>query len=220
MISIQRVFNNPISSNCFIIYDRTVGGDCIIVDPGTENNYELCIFLKEQGLIPQFIILTHEHFDHCLGVNELVLEYGIPVICSELCSHRIKYEKKNLSLFYDYRKRFVINCRTISVESINGILPFARGELHFISTPGHTEASISFILGKHLFTGDTLIKGESTVTKLPTGSLLKLKESYCTFKEMQGQGLMVFPGHGEIFELDNYNLERMFGGNSLDKLIL
>lgn len=212
MLSIHQIINFPVSSNCFVLYDKTMGGDCIIVDPGSKSDKVLFFFLEEQGLVPKYIILSHEHFDHCWGVNKLVERYHIPIICSALCAECIQFEKRNCSVFYDNKERFVIKSQTISVESLNYVLPFGDTELRFFESPGHTNASICFTVGQNLFTGDTLIKDLRTVTKLPTGSVTKLMETIELFRNLKGKGFMVYPGHGDLFELDEYDLELMVKG--------
>lgn len=210
MLVVKRIINTPVPSNCFVVYDKTESTNCIIVDPGTKDNVELLAFISSNELIPQYIILTHEHFDHCWGVNCLAEKYRIPIICSRICSEAIRFEKRNCSVFYDINERFVILSPTISIESLNNKLLFADKEVLFFETPGHSDASICFTIGNGLFTGDTLIKGNRTVTKLPSGSNLKLKESLAKIINYKGQGLIVYPGHGDLFELDNYNLESTF----------
>lgn len=205
MLNIHTIINNPVPSNCFVLYNKSVGKECIVVDPGSKSDDELFAFFDKEDLVPQYIFLTHEHFDHCWGVNELVEKYAVPIVCSELCADCIKYEKKNCSVFYDNNERFVITSPTISVESLNYVLPFAGTELHFFATPGHTDASVCFTVCKYLFTGDTLIKDLRTVTKLPTGSVAKLTESLNAIAKMKGQGHTVYAGHGESFLLDDYN---------------
>lgn len=209
MLNIHTIINNPVPSNCFVLFDKSVGRECIVVDPGSQSDDELFAFLEEEGLVPQYIVLTHEHFDHSWGVNELVEKYAVPIVCSELCADCIKYEKKNCSVFYDNNERFVITSPTISIESLNYVLPFAGTELRFFATPGHTDASVCFTVCKYLFTGDTLIKDLRTVTKLPTGSVAKLRVSMELLNSLRGKGYAVYPGHGEVFELDGYDLELM-----------
>lgn len=204
MLRVFKLVNTPVTSNCYILYDKEYGKECIIVDPGSKDEAELFGYLEQESLDPKYIILTHEHFDHCWGVNALAAKYGVPVVCSQLCSEAIKYEKRNCSVFYDNKEAFTSNCVTISIESISKKLTFAGEEIRFFNTPGHTDASICFVVGGNLFTGDTLIKDEKTVTKLPTGSKDKLKETLLTFHTLQGQSLKVYPGHGEGFELDSY----------------
>jgi glyoxylase-like metal-dependent hydrolase (beta-lactamase superfamily II) len=213
MISVHQIINSPVSSNCFVLFDKAVSNDSVIIDPGGKSVEEILSFLENEGLEPKYIILTHEHFDHCWGVNDLVERYHLPIVCSALCSECIQNEKRNCSVFYDNKNSFVITSKTISVESFNNALPWGCTEIHFMESPGHTNASICFTIGRYLFTGDTLIKDLRTVTKLPTGSVKKLQESIDLFRSLQGEGYMVYPGHGESFELDGYDLELMLKGD-------
>ena len=109
-------------------------------------------------------------------------------------------------MFYENTEAFVIDSKSISVESLNYVLPFVSDEIKLFDTPGHTDASISFVIRKNLFTGDELIKDMPTVTKLPTGSKAKLKETVEMYRGLQGKGYKVYPGHGESFLLDGYDL--------------
>ena len=104
MLQIHRIVNTPVPSNCFVLFDNEKGNDCIIVDPGSKSEAYLIEFIDREGLHPLYIILTHEHFDHCWGVNELVKQYHIPIICSQLCAEAIKHEKRNCSVFYDNKE--------------------------------------------------------------------------------------------------------------------
>ncbi len=207
MLVVKRIINIPVPSNCFVIYDKSESTNCIIVDPGTKDIEELIAYIFVEELSPVYIILTHEHFDHCWSVNDLMERYHIPVICSALCGECIKHEKRNCSVFYENTEAFVIDTDTISVESLNFVQPFGNYEIRFFMTPGHTDASISFTIGKCLFTGDALIKDMRTVTKLPTGSRTKLKDTVEKYRELQGKGYKVCAGHGETFLLDGYDLE-------------
>lgn len=206
MLVVQSFVNSPVTSNCYVLFDRDLGDDCIIVDPGGRSEKKLIEYLEQGGLIPKYIILTHEHFDHCWGVNELVEKYHIPIICSELCAEAIKNEKRNCSVFYDNKDAFVINNEVINVEFIDFELLFDAKKILFFLTPGHTDASISFSIDKLLFTGDTLIYNEKTVTKLPSGGKDKLKESMKKYSDLRGNGYLVYPGHGISFLLDDYDL--------------
>ena len=209
MLIVQSFINTPVNSNCYVLFDKEQSNDCIIVDPGSESESHLILFLKRENLIPKYIILTHEHFDHCWGVKQLVGEYHIPVICSRLCAEAIKDEKRNCSVFYDNKVGFVIDCQIIDAGLIDENIKIGEKQIVFFETPGHTEASISFVVWHYLFTGDTLIKDIRTVTKLPTGSKDALIVSLDVFATMQGKGYRVCPGHGASFELDHYDLNKM-----------
>ena len=139
-LKVVRIINQPVTSNCFLLYDREVNNDCLVVDPGSEYPDELEQLLKDLNLYPKYILLTHEHFDHIWGCNYLVEKYHSKIICS--------------------------------------------------------------------VTGDTLLKDLRTVTKLFCGSKEKLVVTINRIKRLQGKGFYVYPGHGDGFDLDNYDLNK------------
>ena len=205
---VKRFVNNPVPSNCYVVSLSEFDGDSVIIDPGSIDNNELLSFLTSRRLTPKYIILTHEHFDHAWGVNELVEKYSVPVVCSELCSQNIKDEWLNCFAQYDDNTQFVIKSKTISIESLQYKCSLIGGLFSFLKTPGHTDASMCVIAEKYLFTGDTLIHNLKTVTKLPTGDWGKLRDSIMMLREMKGMGRTVCPGHGEMFEFDKYDLNK------------
>ena len=58
-----------LSTNCYFIIN-TETNECLVADPG-ENAEGLYARIKQEGYKPVAIILTHGHFDHIMGVNEL-----------------------------------------------------------------------------------------------------------------------------------------------------
>lgn len=89
---IYKIKNSPITSNCYILYNDS---KCIIVDPGSSNNNEIYDFLNLKSLTPEYIFLTHEHFDHIWGLNDLRSTYlNLKVISSIECSNAIACSKK------------------------------------------------------------------------------------------------------------------------------
>lgn len=206
-IEIVRMINKPIASNCFLIFDLEINHNCLVVDPGSECADELNDKLLELGLYPEYILLTHEHFDHIWGCNFLIETYHSKIICSSVCSAAIQNPKRNHSLFYN-QKPFKVPAADICLEEIGFEWKWNEKEFHFFMAEGHTDAGVCFRIENFLFTGDTLLKDLRTVTKLFCGSKEKLMITIDKIRELQKQGYLVCPGHGDCFELDNYDLNK------------
>lgn len=202
-ILIKRITNKPVDSNCYVIW-KSGNDKCIIVDPGSEDSSELIIFLNSNQLVPEYIILTHEHFDHIWGVNQLKDLFGTKIVCSSECAKNIIDAKKNLSLFFN-QTGFEIYPVDLTIESIHNKLHWNNVTIEFIKTLGHSQGSISFYFNNKLFCGDLMIRGHKTVTKLPGGNKDQLEESMkYIFSKFNPSKTMVYSGHGDIFALDRF----------------
>ncbi len=69
-ILVNRLFNFPIESNCFVI-TKLGETDCILVDPAQGEGSSLSDYLFLNKLNPSFVILTHEHYDHISSLEHL-----------------------------------------------------------------------------------------------------------------------------------------------------
>lgn len=204
-LEIFRIVNTPVDSNCYIIYDKSLSDECIIIDPGSECNNELIDFIAQNSLVPQYIILTHEHFDHCWGVNDLRKRYpNIKLICSSICSETIQDPRITYSHYY-CKPDFVIESADILLEDIQWKVAWNDYEIDFSAAKGHSTSGIFVFIDNAVFTGDTLVENMKTITRFKTGSLSDLKQSLQNLSRYKCQGLIVYPGHGESFELDKYN---------------
>jgi hydroxyacylglutathione hydrolase len=200
-IHIQLIKNKPVDSNCYVI-SHDSHRHCIIIDPGEKKGEQLFIYLNEHELTPDFIILTHEHFDHIWGVNNLKDKYDVQLICSQYCSEKIITPKGNLSVFYD-QVGFKTNPADLTVEELGYKLTWKDCLIKFIPTPGHTGGCICIEVDNNLFTGDFIIKGIRTSTKFPGGDTAKLNTSLAkVILSCQGKNIKVFPGHGDPFYFD------------------
>lgn len=203
---LKKIENTPISSNCFVLSDKAVGNNCIVVDPGSEHNDCLYQYLDQEQLIPEYVILTHEHFDHCWGVNDLRCRYPkVQLVCSMICSEAIQSRKRNYSVF-NQQPGFELEPADIILDEVGWQLEWNYRLIRFQSAQGHSAAGIVFFIDNYVFTGDSLIKDIKTVTKLKTASKEKLEETLDMLEEEKGKGLIVCPGHEEMFDLDNYPL--------------
>lgn len=203
MLIVKRIENNPVKSNCFIIH---IPGKrhTIIIDPGSLDLTEIIDYIKNKNLLPELIILTHEHFDHIWGVNSLRGIFNCKLFTSYECSNAIVNPKKNLSIFYN---QIGFSCakadQTFSDTTFD--LIWHDRKIEFFKTPGHANGSICILLDSCLFTGDTLLENTKIVTKLPGGDNEKLKESTKLIYPLKKKFKKIYPGHGNYFTLEELN---------------
>lgn len=203
---IQQLVNHPVSSNCYVIY-KSDCDKCIIVDPGSKHPDDLLDFLDIKELRPEYVIITHHHFDHIWSVDQLLEKYGAKLISSKIAAKKVTDHKQNLSLFYE--DGFTISPSAITIEELNFSLLWEGVLIDFYDTKGHSDGCISFLIDNLLFTGDALIKDVEILTKLPGGSKTSLRETYLLYHSLLAKQLelMVYPGHGNIFKLSTEDLK-------------
>ena len=183
--------------------------NCIIIDPGTEECVDLFEFIEIKKLHPEYIFLTHEHFDHIWGVNKLKETFNCKIVCSVDCSEKIIAKKKNMSVFYN-QVGFETYPADIYIEHTDNQIDWQDKKVEFVSTKGHTDSSICILLDNNLFTGDTIIQNRKTVIKLPGGSKSKLIESLSVLNEkFKRKQILVHPGHGESFWYDKQKVQEV-----------
>ena len=77
----------------------------IFIDPGI-------VDIDMTGKTLDYILLTHEHYDHISGVNYWKEMTGVKVVCNDRCAEGIKKPTRNLSFMF---KEF---CEIQSVRKI------------------------------------------------------------------------------------------------------
>jgi len=213
MIVIERIINRPVTSNCYVIYNESTTS-CIVIDPGTEDCKELLEFLKENDLHPEYIILTHEHIDHIIGIKEILNHFEAKLLCSSDCNEYINSLKYNLSGYSEqFEERSDLPLATLLLEDLDYTLKWGVYTFKFYKAEGHSRGSIFFNVGENLFIGDTLIKGQKTTTVLPGSSKEKLIATLNNILAIYNPEITkVFSGHFEYFylcEIENQILENI-----------
>lgn len=208
MIEIERFVNSRFTSNTYIIshpkYD-----DVWVVDPGdTENVFEWMKVHSKTSITG--ILLTHAHFDHIYGINEILSQYPacLVYIANEYGKEALHNPKANGSK-YTEEGPIVIDANALIWYYEDKMLLWDDVEMQTINTPGHSDDSQCIIIDGMFFTGDTLIQDVRTVTKLKGGSVEKLDKSVKIISTLKGNHLQVMPGHGDCFSLDEYDLNIM-----------
>lgn len=208
MLEVIRFVNSRFNSNTFILSHPNHEG-VWVVDPGdTTAVYEWMKSHQKNSITG--VLLTHAHFDHIYGLNEIVSRFPLCIvyIANEYGLDALHNPKVNGSRYTDEGSIVVTNNAKVSFYNIT-IQLWEGIEMQTFSTPGHSPDSQCLMVDVFLFTGDTLIKDVRTVTKLKGGSVEKMEESMKKLEVLKGKHLMVMPGHGEEFELDKYDLSKM-----------
>lgn len=193
-MKIQTLQVGPIGTNCYILCDPEAG-KCAVIDPG-EEAARVAAAVKESGCTPCAILLTHGHYDHTGAVAALHEQWpDVPVYLSRLDQAGDNPYLRELfppiAGAVDYGEGDTVAVGTLTVE--------------VLSTPGHSEGSVTLRCGDALFCGDTLFAGSCGRTDFPGGSMKKMLSSLRRLGRLTGD-LAVYPGHMEPSTLER---ERM-----------
>jgi glyoxylase-like metal-dependent hydrolase (beta-lactamase superfamily II)/rhodanese-related sulfurtransferase len=145
----------------------------VIVDPELSQIDRTLALIAKAGVRVHYVIDTHTHADHFSASPELARRLGVPRVM-----HRVSVAPG-------------IDVRLDDGETLIA----GRLRLRAIATPGHTEDSLSLVLPDRVLTGDTLLRGATGRTDLPTGDPEALYESLFGKLLELDDGLAVYPGH-------------------------
>lgn len=106
----------------------------VIVDPGTSAGCEK--FFQQQKIRPVAILVTHRHWDHVDGIEQLVKRYNIPV--------------------YGPATEFIPCITTLLSANERVSFPEVGLDLLVMDIGGHTAGHIGYLTDNKLFCGDTL----------------------------------------------------------------
>lgn len=189
---IQQVINRVFSSNTYII-STLASDDVWLVDIG---DLDLIHIKLQSGKIIKGLFITHSHFDHIYGLNDLVEQYpDVKIYVSEDGAKGLYDDKKNFSLYHEASLNFQ-GGNICVVQDGDRVEIFDGVFVECFHTPGHDISCMTFRCGDYLFTGDSYIPNEKPVFRLKGGN----KEDYITslekIKKIINQKTNLCPGHG------------------------
>lgn len=206
-----RFINSRFTSNTYIIA-HPEHDDVWVVDPGDTDNVFEWMNVHSKASITG-ILLTHAHFDHIYGMNEILSQYPqcVVYIANDYGREALHNPKTNGSKYTEEGPIVISDNARIEYYK-DMMLLWDDVEMQTTNTPGHSDDSQCLIVDGMMFTGDTLIKDVRTVTKLKGGSVEKLNVTVGLLEQLKGRGLIVMPGHGDAFELDEYDYSKITEG--------
>ena len=181
----------PLENNNYLLIDDA-SKEAVLVDCSHYSKKVLDL-LTDQGLTLKYILLTHAHFDHILGVERMAQETGATVILHE-------NDEQLLNKLNSYTQ--MMGMPDVNVPKVDKlvkdgfVIKLGDLEIKTIYTPGHTQGGCSFLCEGKLFSGDTLFKESIGRTDLEGGDFTTLKESIEDKIYILPEDTEVYPGHG------------------------
>lgn len=192
MIQIDTVPLGPLGTNAYVL-TAPESQRAVVIDPGMS---PAPLLRRVEELEVEAILLTHAHFDHIAGVDELRKKKGCPVYLHAAEADWLTTPKLNGSLLWPEIGPPVIT-DPAEYELADGMtLTLLGATLQVLHTPGHSPGSVSFLMGDQLFSGDCLFRLSVGRTDLPGGSASDLLDSIHGKLFKLDDGITVYPGHG------------------------
>jgi len=190
---LKHFVQGALSNNNYLLIDEN-SKEAVLIDC-TEYNPEVKMELDVYGAKLKYILLTHGHFDHILGVENTQKNIGgeivAPLADKELINHVDTF-------LYAYG---VENVKVPHIDRYitgNDSLSFGDIQIKVLDLPGHTEGGLGYVVEDKLFSGDTIFKESVGRTDLPGGSFEKLKDSIETKVFTLPEEYAIYPGHGDF----------------------
>lgn len=184
MLNVKIVPAGVYEANCYILVDEKTK-DCAIIDVGGDVK-KISEAIENMNGKPKYVLLTHGHFDHVGGVEEICIKYNIPFYISKTDE---EYMKIDNSVFGTLPK-------ASGYLKQGDIVKLANNEISVIETPGHTKGGLCFFVDGKVFTGDTLFQGSIGRTDFIGGDMDEIISSIKNKLIPLGDDVEVYPGHG------------------------
>lgn len=187
MIKVEKIINHLFSSISYILTDE-LWDYCVIIDPGDFNKISEHIGDK----LIKAVFLTHTHFDHIYGLNQLLEKFpNVAVFTNDFGKLALANPEYNLSSYHQENSPFIIskpqNVRVIEEgDKILGLSVFF--------TPGHDPSCLCYQIENFFFSGDAYIPGIKVFTRFGMSDKKQASISTHRIQELS-KGLEICAGH-------------------------
>lgn len=205
-LKVQSFVLGPIMTNAYLIWDEETRHG-VVVDPGAEPE-QLISSIKDEQLTVEAILLTHAHFDHIGGVEDVRKVTGAPVYLHEQEASWLTNPTENGSAMFGEHVR----AESADILLTGDEVPtFAEREVKVLHTPGHSPGSVSYYWeeAQLLVSGDVLFQGSIGRTDLPGGDYDTLMASLRRVIELP-EVTRVLPGHGPETTIEQEQMANPF----------
>jgi len=182
-----------VQTNCYFVYKENEK-ETIIIDPADQGK-KIYQKLIDQGLEITAVLLTHGHFDHIFGCQEIKELSGAKVYA--YIGEQSLLNDSTLNVSAQIGRPYTVEADTYLQDGEE--LVIGDFKIKVIATPGHTSGSCCFYFEDAgiLVSGDTLFEESVGRSDLPTGSGSQLSRSVKEKLFVLPDETAVFPGHGD-----------------------
>lgn len=198
----------PFQQNCSIVW-CTLTKEAAVVDPGGDAD-RIQGALKELGVKPVAIWLTHGHLDHAGAATDLAEALSLPIVGPHEADKFLLDDLPMQGLRFDiHGLRAVVPTRWLTDGET---VQVGQSNFSVQHVPGHSPGHVTFFNkeAQFLLAGDTVFAGSVGRTDLPYGDhdlLIKgIKEKLLPL----GDEVQFLPGHGPASTLGEERRSNQF----------
>lgn len=192
-MEIRYYVTRDMGENSYLLYDLEQKKG-LLLDPGGVFP-ELDLFLEEEGIQVESILLSHGHYDHWGGAEYYRRKFGPKIYAPAKEEDLLRDPDLNYSLALAGEEKRLEADGFFQEGDLVSFL-----SLQVLETPGHSPGSACFLGPGLLFSGDTLFREGVGRWDLPGGGLHALLASVARLLALPGE-LDIYPGHGPKTEL-------------------
>lgn len=183
----------PFQQNCSLIWDETTKTGAV-VDPGGDLD-AIQSAIKEVGMTPEKIILTHGHIDHAGGAEDLRQSLNVKIEGPHVA------DKFLLDNLHKQGAEYGVAAKNVTPDSWfdeGDSATIAGHAFDVMHCPGHSPGSVVFVnrAQKFIVMGDVLFQGSIGRTDFPYGDHDALITAIKTKLLPLGDDFAFLPGHG------------------------
>jgi glyoxylase-like metal-dependent hydrolase (beta-lactamase superfamily II) len=202
----------PLQQNCTLLW-CTATNKAAIVDPGGDLP-KIKDAIRQTGVVPEKILLTHGHIDHCGQAGMLAEELGIPIEGPQ------EQDRFWIARLEEDGRNYGIEATPFEPDRwLNGGDTVQVGDLtlnvHY--TPGHTPGHVVFHHreSKLAIVGDVLFAGSVGRTDFPLSNHQDLLDAVVRELWPMGDETVFLPGHGPASTFGRERASNPFVGDKV-----
>lgn len=202
---VESFFDAATFTFTYVVYDRA-GGAAVVIDPvldydaasartSTKSAERVLAFAKDQDLQIELILETHAHADHLSAAAFLKRQLNVPVAIGK----GITQVQDRFRILYGFEQEFRPDGSQFDRLLADGdVIEVGDLTVRVMATPGHTDDSLTYLVGDAAFVGDTLFAPDVGTARadFPGGDAAKLYRSI--------RSLLALPDDTRLFLCHDY----------------